>query len=167
MAVLQAEHAAGSSHPHRGRVKERGPGRAGFTLLEMLIAIGVMAIGLSSAAIAMQVGLRNLDLARTTTQVAQILQDQSEATRLLNWTALSSLPAEQALELPEHFDPERAETIQLQLTRRVESLPGLEDLKHITLEAEWRGIHGSPHTRSIHLRYARNGVFDYYYGTGS
>lgn len=134
-------------------------------MIEVVIAIAVMAIGLASAAITLQLGLRNLDVARTTTLVSEILQDQAEEIRLRNWASVSLLPANGELPLPQEFESTLAEEKNLRITCTTTDLPDYEGLKHITLTATWTDLGGRLHSRTVHLRYARNGVYDYYYGT--
>jgi prepilin-type N-terminal cleavage/methylation domain-containing protein len=167
MLSLQSAERGATTELRRKRRSARG-----FTLVEVLVAAALMGFGLAGAAICLQVGLRNLDVARNTTLVTQVLQDEAERLRLENWTAISALPAQAAIldPAPAHLAgtrfAEMAQAGRISVTRSVENVPGFADMKEIVLRAVWTDLGGS-HERIIRLRYAKGGVNDYYYGTSS
>lgn len=138
--------------------------RSGFSLIEVVIAAGVMALGLTSAAICLQIGLSNFDNARTSTTVTHILQDEAERIRLMNWSSIQNLPDKAELQVPSSFQSAIGDK-QIDVVRIVSDISGTTDLKQITLTGSWISVNGTEHSRIIHLRYAHGGLFDYYYGS--
>lgn len=61
----------------------------GFTIVEVVIAAGVMIFAISTSLIALQYGMRAIDNARYTTLAGQILQSQIEKLRLLSFLQLT------------------------------------------------------------------------------
>lgn len=146
---------------------------SGFTIVEVVIAAVIMAVGLTAAAICLQLGVRNYDTARKTSQVTQILQDEAERLRLLNWAAINQLPASASVinELPATFDIDPLQELLnnrgLQITRTVQDVPGYANMKQIVLSASWTGLGGTTHSRTLQFRYTEGGTSDYYYGTAN
>lgn len=130
-----------------------------------MIAAAVMGMGVASAFVTVQVGLNNLDNARVTALVAQVLQDEAERVRLLNWSAIDALPETAAISLPPQFENSIVGNGRLTLERVVTPVPGYADSREIELTASWKSISGTDHTRKLFLRYSRGGLYDYYYGT--
>ncbi len=144
-----------------------------------MVATFVLALGISSSILVIQSGFRALDTARNTTLAAQILQSEMERIRLLPWStssldasgnlkpSVSALTNDPDINLGGLF-PASATTDQLDrrftLARTVVNAPDRDDeMKIITLTITWRGIDGTLRTRSSSTRYAKNGLYDYYY----
>jgi prepilin-type N-terminal cleavage/methylation domain-containing protein len=138
--------------------------RSAFTIVEVMVSVAILALALAAGAVAIQVSLRGQDSARTTTFVSEILQDEAEQFRLLNWPKIEQLPTFSVIEPPPGFDPDFIATRKLILTRRVEDVSGVQDMKSITFTASWNGLYGGTFNKVLHLRYAREGAYDYYYG---
>lgn len=140
-------------------------------MVEVIVAAAILAVGLATSAICLQMGLRNLDTAQKMSMVTQALQDEAERLRLSNWALIGELPdsAEIQGSLPAKFSgTPLAEMIAdgtCVITRTVSDVDDFEDMKQITLTGTWVGIDGRERSRMIHLRYARGGTNDYYYGT--
>jgi hypothetical protein len=161
---------AASTFPRTGPV-------AGFTIAEVMVATFVLLLGICSAIFVIQAGFRALDTARNTTLAAQVLQSEMERIRLLPWNtsatevgpgrpSIATL-ANGTIDLRDLF-PAGATTDHLirrfTLTRTVTDVPDRGgEMKIITLTITWRGIDGMEHTRSSSTRYARHGLYDYYY----
>lgn len=154
--------------------------RAGFTIIEVTMATGVMLFGIASSILVIQSGFRAIDNARNTTLAAQILQSEMERIRLLPWDtdsldasgnrkpSISRLPAEPTeLDLKQIF-PAGATTDRLDnyfTTMRTCATVANTDgeIKQITITVTWTGLDGTSHTRSSSTHYAKNGLYDYYY----
>jgi prepilin-type N-terminal cleavage/methylation domain-containing protein len=144
---------------------------AGFTIVEVLFAVAIMAVGFAAIASCLQMSLKKLDTSRKTSLISQVLQDEVERLRLENWTALDELPASANINdsLPAQFaNTELADMIadgNLFITRTVQDLAGHDGIKHITVTASWTGADGVSRSRLYQFRYARGGISDYFYGT--
>lgn len=136
----------------------------GFTLVEVMVAIMVIGLGLTASTICLRMGMLQNDTARATTYVTQVLQDEAEQIRLLNWSALTNLSrsasftASDALQFPE-INPDN-----FSFKRIITDANGESGLKQIRLTAEWTGIRNDRHQLAMVFNYAENGMHDYYYG---
>lgn len=137
----------------------------GFSLVEVVMATMVMTLGLGSAIIGLQIGMRHLDLARTSTAVSQALQNEAERLRLMNWTAISGLPEVETIDQATTFSTEAILNGRLTMTRAVRDVDGFEDMKEIVLQGQWTSMDGRKHTRIYHFRYGKGGLYDYYYSS--
>lgn len=145
------------------------PGRpcGGFTIAEVMIASGVMLLGIVSAIFVIQAGFKSLDTARSITLASQVIQSEMERIRLLSWTAVAALPANETLDIQTILPPgETAQRIARRFTvkRSVTDVSGkVGSVREITLSVTWRGIDGTEHVRTTGTHYTRNGLYDYYY----
>jgi len=138
-------------------------GRSGFTLIEVALAATVLAFGLTMSIICIQIGLRDLDVARTSTAVSQVLQNEMERLRLEDWDGIAAMPPSGPLDLDATFLANSAMKGKIEFTRTVADVTGFADMKEIVLTANWRSIDGQVHSRSYRMRYGKGGLFDYYY----
>ncbi|MBC2602270.1 type IV pilus modification PilV family protein [Puniceicoccus vermicola] len=136
-------------------------GRQAFTLLEVMIALGIMAMALASASICLRMGMMQYDTARSTNYATQILQNEAERIRLLSWSEIENLPS------AARFSPIDRSNNKYQFKRILENYNGSDDIKRIWLIANWKGLKGEPHQLKITFNYARDGAFDYLYGSNS
>ena len=153
--------------------------RRGFTVLEVAMSAFVLAFGIVSSITTLQYGLRQVDLARSTTLAGQIVQSEIELLRLQNWAQIVALQTAQASPTtPTTIDTAASITSgsstpldatlttianRFACTRLIEDISGKADMKRVTLNATWTGVDGRPHQLSFQLRYARNGLSDYFY----
>jgi type II secretory pathway pseudopilin PulG len=162
--------------------KERGltlSGRfkAGFTIVEVAVAAGVMVLAISSALIVIQSGFRSLDTARKTTLAAQIIQSEMERIRMLSWSRVEDLmddPPQVDLTdiFPQNTEIERKVLAEMQRTfTATRSITALADYSNevveITVTIIWKGIDGVTHNRSTNTRYCKDGLYNYYYTLAS
>jgi prepilin-type N-terminal cleavage/methylation domain-containing protein len=68
------------------RRRARARGRQGFTLLEVVVAMGILATGLLAVAAAQLYAMRGGRSGRHTTDAAEIAQTQVEAFQRMDWT---------------------------------------------------------------------------------
>jgi type II secretory pathway pseudopilin PulG len=167
MDTCHNAHRPGAVHPARSGLRAR----AGFTLVEIMVASFVMLFAISSSIIVLQSGFRSLDTARKTTLASQIMQSEMERIRMLSWTSVSTLASE-GIELasifPQNTDLERAILAQMErtftATRTVTPLAAYSnEIVEISVAIDWRGIDGAPHHRSSSTRYCKNGLYAYYF----
>lgn len=124
----------------------------------------VMAFVLATAVIALQSGFKTIDVARGTTLASQIAQSEIERLRLMSWADISGLPSSGSVDLTTIFTTDPALAARFTVIRTVADVSGMAgDMKQITLDISWRSYDGRLHTRTFKTRYARNGLYDYYY----
>jgi two-component system response regulator DevR len=135
-------------------------GRSGFTLVEVMVAAFVLAFGIITAITTLQRGLQAIDTARNYTYATQLMQGELEGLRLHNWTQLEALQS--AGPAPILTDPAaisgRTAFTCIRTIRTVKP-----DMKEILLIATWRGYDGRSHTARLITRYAKHGLYDYFY----
>jgi len=143
----------------------------GFTIIEVALSTFVMAFGIATSIIAMQMGFRALDVARDSTLAAQIMQSEIERLRLLPWNNTSTaavdsireLPGEESVALTSMFTTSTKLAEKFTVTRRVADDSSRADVRYITLIVSWNSYDGRSHTRRFRTMYAKNGLYDYYY----
>jgi type II secretory pathway pseudopilin PulG len=137
----------------------------GFTLVEIVMSSVVLLLAIMGSIVALQVAYRELELARATGVVTQVMQSEAERLRLLNWAAISALPAEETINLSTAITSGTLLFGRLNVVRRVEDVADYANMKQIHLVAEWTSVDGRSHVRSLILRYSKGGLHDYYYGS--
>ncbi|HKB90803.1 MAG TPA: type II secretion system protein [Opitutaceae bacterium] len=139
----------------------------GFTLIEVMMAVIIMAFAISSSIPALQRGFLAIDVARNTTIGGQILQSMIEDIRLLNWSQVSALPASQAVAIDSSFTGYNVKAAALlshfSCTRTVTDVSGLTNVKSIVLTVTWTGYDNRAHSLNYNTYYAKNGISDYFY----
>lgn len=135
-----------------------------FSIAEVMMATFVLAFGITSSIVAIQMGFRNIDLARGTTIAAQIIQSEMERLRMMSFTTISALPATQTFDGATYFSTVSQIANRYTITREVtDDATYGSDVKNITVRVAWNTFDGRPHERSFTALYARNGLYDYYY----
>ena len=150
----------------------RRPRQRGFTMVEVMMAAIVMALGITTCITTLQYGMRAIDTARNMTLAAQIMQSEMEILRLQNWSQISALPASATLDSATSITSGTSTTLDSTLTaiaarftctRAVADIAGRSNIKLITLTVVWNGVDGRPHSLTYQTRYAKDGLADYYY----
>lgn len=157
-----------------GAARWRRSRRAGVTIVEVMVAAGVLVLAISSSIIVLQQGMRAIDTARYTTLAGQILQSQMEKLRLLTWTQLTNTTSGPVAFTT--FRPDLTSSTTAQLRRftaagttgrcamSIVDVPGAGGkMKSITLTATWTGINGQAHSLSYSTFYGKNGMSDSFY----
>ena len=138
--------------------------RRAFSILEVMSALAIMAFGLAAAISGMQIGLRNLDVARTSNAISQVMQTEAERIRMYNWDMVSGLPTEAtAVTIEQDLRTKALKNGNVSITRTVTTMANYNDtMKQIKLQATWRSIDGQRHDRIYWFLYVRGGLYDYY-----
>lgn len=152
---VQNAPAAPDSAPSLPRPAERA-----FTLVEVMLAAAVLAFGIVTAITTLQRGLQAIDTARNYTYAAQLMQGELEQLRLKNWSQLETLQTAGPAQITTDPAASSARTA-FQCVRTITSPKA--DLKEILLISTWRGYDGRAHTVRLITRYAKNGLYDYFY----
>lgn len=134
------------------------PGRNpfGFTIVEVMVAAAVLALGIASVITVSQRGLQALDNARHLTAASQLMQSEMERVRLMSWAQLQALQDTGETK----FSPESGAD-RYACTREIRDVR--VNMKEIILVATWRSYDGSSHTARLITRYGRTGLNDYFY----
>ncbi len=127
----------------------------GFTLVEVMVASTVLIFGIVSAITVSQRGLQALDTARNLTTASQLMQNEMERVRLLNWAQL------EALQQSGDNTVAHAGSGRFNCAREISDVK--TGMKEIRLITTWRGYDGRTHTARLITRYGRNGLNDYFY----
>jgi type IV pilus modification protein PilV len=145
-------------------VRTGSPRRAeacdGFTLLEVLVAAVVLALGITAAIGALQSGLQALDNARNYTTAAQLMQNEMERLRLKSWSQLQSMQ-DNGDTIVATNSTTKSGGEPFACTRTIRDLK--DDMKQIELVSSWRGYDGRPHSAQLVTRYSKTGLYDYLY----
>ncbi len=130
--------------------------RRGFTIVEVMVAAAVLALGITGVIIVSQRGLQALDTARHLSAASQLMQSEMERLRLLSWAQLQVLQdsGETAVAL-------EAAAGRFSCRREIRDVK--DAMKEITLVATWKGYDGRDHTARLITRYGRTGLNDYFY----
>lgn len=135
------------------------------------MAAFVMAFGIATSIIAMQMGFKSVDVARGTTLASQILQSEMERLRMMAWSnttaavdSITELPASETFDGSTYFSSNPAVANRYRITRTMTPDPTRpDDVVHITISVTWTSFDGRAHRRSFQSIYAKNGLYDYYY----
>lgn len=138
--------------------------RAGLSLIEVVAATCVLALALTTSIVVLQIGFRDVDVARTGTVVSQVMQSEVERLRALNWDGILALPESETVDLTEAHSSEAIAGGRLTVTRTVSDVAGFVNMKEIRIAGVWTAINGMTHTRTLIMRYGKGGLYDYYYG---
>lgn len=144
--------------------------QAGFTIIEVALATFVMALGITSSIIVMQMGFKALNIARDSTLAAQIMQSEIERIRLMPWAnasaavdSITEQPATESVSIASMFTSSPQIAAKFSVTRTVTADGSRPDVRYITLSVSWSASDGRTQTRSFTTMYCKNGLYDYYY----
>jgi Tfp pilus assembly protein PilV len=129
-------------------------------LVEVMLAAGVLILGITTAIVTLQRGLQSLDTARHLTFASQVMQSEFERLRLKNWTQLEALQNGTDHRVPVASAPGSTNS-SFSCVRTIRDLK--TDMKEIALVATWRGYDGREHRVSYLTRYGKSGLYDYFY----
>ena len=148
-----------STFPPTRPARRRASTRAGFTLVEVMLASVVLVLGITTAIVTLQRGLQALDTARHMTHASQVMQSEMERLRLKSWAQIQAL--QDAKDTAVTVTAAAGLSTTFRCTRDIRDLK--TDMKEITLESVWNGYDGRPHTVRYVTRYGKTGLYDYFY----
>jgi type II secretory pathway pseudopilin PulG len=130
--------------------------RRSFTIVEVMVAAALLALGFAGVVTASQQGLQALDTARRLGAASQLMQSEMERLRMMSWVQLQALQdfGQATVNLERAADRYACQ-------RDIRDLK--VNMKEITLVATWKGFDGRPHTARLITRYGRTGLNDYFY----
>lgn len=130
--------------------------RRSFTIVEVMVAAAILALGIVGVITTSQQGLQALDSARRLSAASQLMQSEMERLRLMSWTQLQALQDSGQTTVALERTADR-----YSCRREIRDLK--VNMKEITLVADWKGFDGRPHTARLITRYGRTGLNDYFY----
>jgi len=132
------------------------PRRRAFTIVEVMVAASVLALGIIGVITVSQRGLQALDTARNLSSASQLMQSEMERLRLMSWAQLQVLQDSGETGVALEGPPGR-----YACTRQISDVK--LNMKEITLVATWKGYDGRGHTARLITRYGKTGLNDYFY----
>ncbi len=133
-----------------------------FTLVEVAMAVIVLALALTTSLTAMQRAFLQFDAARNLEIAANILQCEMEKQRLMNWTAINNAGYVPVIDASFARNP--AIGGRFTLSRTVATLASRSgQMVQITLTVRWRGYDARTLTRSYTTYYTQGGLYEYFY----
>ena len=122
--------------------------RAGFSMIEMMFAMAILAAGLLAMLTAQIHALRQGKYGRHTTEAMQIARDQMELLTRLPWDAPTAQPqawtAPAAVVLTFQNDQGAVQQQQFNVSYRITSAPFNSDLRTIDVDVQWNEAEAPP-----------------------
>ena len=137
--------------------------RSGYTIVEVMMAVFVMAFALATSLTTLQRGFFALDNARSTTLAAQIMQSTMENLRLQNWSQVAAYDKEQKVDIGTIFGSQLPPAKEFSCVLQVEDAPSQIDMKQLTVVVTWKGLDERYHSLNSVSYYGKNGLYDYFY----
>ena len=119
----------------------------------------VLILAITTSITTLQRGFQALDTARQTTLASQVMQSELERLRLKNWAQLQAL--QESTDTVVSLGGRAGAGANFQCRRQIRDLKS--DMKEVALVATWNGYDGRPHELRLVTRYARSGLYDYFY----
>ena len=138
--------------------------RTGFTLVEVMFGLTIVAVGFIGMVEGMVVGYEMLETAHQQTLAAQIMQGEVEYLRMQPWSTISSLTSASATSLSNYteFSGTSLATVTsgttLKFARSVASTDPHTNLRQITMTVSWTSLTGKTHSRSCSAYIGKYGL---------
>jgi Tfp pilus assembly protein PilV len=144
-----------------------GASKGGFSLVEVMVAFAVLILCICGSLTILTKGFLTIDTARCSTLAGQIMQSRIETLRLMNWTQIQGQAAKTFTQAElQNLVPADAASLITRFGVRQEIVDDVaREMRTVTLTVTWRDIGGAGHTRQYTMRYAHNGLYDYYIRT--
>lgn len=126
------------------------------------MAVMVMALVLASAFAVFRRNVHVVETARNVTIAGQIMQTELERLRMKDWATVGAL-TDGSVAIDSAFTSNPVIGNRFSMNRTVTSPKA--DMLQIVLAVSWQASLGQVHTRSYTIRYARYGMYDYFYNT--
>jgi prepilin-type N-terminal cleavage/methylation domain-containing protein len=134
----------------------------GFTLVEVMVSMFLMATVFTAAFGAYFLGMRMVDDAREELRASQIIQSEMEALRSLNWTDLDALPSVAPLQPTGYLISQFSK--QYLSYRQVSNISGSEGTqKRVIVYVYWKNSRGVYTFQIANTIFTKGGLNDYYY----
>lgn len=133
-----------------------------FTIVEVTMAVFILALALTTSLAALQRAFLQLDTARNLEIAANMLQCEMEKERLFTWAEASN--GSYAPVIDPSFSRNAAIGGRFTLSRSLATLAGHSgQVLQITLTVTWRGYDGRSLSRTYTSYYTQGGLYAYFY----
>lgn len=138
-----------------------GESRDGYTLVEVIVAIGIFALVIAGGIAGVRMGFEIVDNSRHQTRVSQILQSEVESLRSFSWSKLKQLPSNSEVDINPQFSTSAYDAYTVDRNIYADS----STLRRVELIVRYQTRSG----KEVELKYltffTEGGVNDYYYRT--
>jgi Tfp pilus assembly protein PilV len=152
----------GSRGPGHGPIGRAAGGASGFTLVEVIMSVFVLALAITTSITVLQRAYNNYDSARNLEVASRILQAEMEKQRLLTWSQVSDANYTPVLDTVFSGNPAVAGRFQLTRAAPVYIANRANKLLQITLTVTWRNYDGRAQQRSLSTYYGNGGLYTYF-----
>lgn len=131
---------------------------AGFTLIEIMVSMALMAIVFTAAFGTHFLAMRMIEDSRDQIRASQIIQSELEAMRTMNWSDIEALDGKST------FAP-RGQFVQVfadRYTAEREVKPISSSQKEVIIRVSWN-VRGKTYFQIFNTVFTRNGLNDYHY----
>jgi Tfp pilus assembly protein PilV len=136
----------------------------GLTIIEVAMAVIVLAMAITTSISALQRAFLELDTARNLEIAGNILQCEMEKERLFDWIQASDASYLPVIDVSFAGNPAIAG--RFTLSRTLVTLTGHSgQMVQITLTVRWRSLDGHSLSRSYTTYYGQGGLYAYFHGT--
>ncbi len=142
--------------------KSGGAPKPGTTLLEVLIAMVILAMVIGSSMVSLGYGFTRIENARHATRISQVLQTEMETLRSMSWEEMQEMITAEGnpSTFTPHFQDNEDRIKDLVATRTFKTVK--TDMLEITLTATWKDSKNTEHDLSYVTWYGKEGLSDYY-----
>jgi len=134
----------------------------GFTIFEVVLAVAVLALAITTAIAAMQRAFLALDTARNLETAGGIMQCELEKERLFSWNQVTDATYLPVIDTSFTRNPSTAGRFTLSRSL-VTVAQHSGQMVQITLTVNWRSYDGRNLSRSYTTYYGQNGLHAYFY----
>ena len=135
-------------------------GKDGFTLVEVMVSMFLMATVFTAAFGSYFLGMRIIEDARDQVRASQIIQTELERLRTTNWEQLEALPPIALVPIDKDFASNTGK--QYLALRLIENITGYPQ-KSVVVGVYWRNSRGFYTRQIFNTVFTQNGLNDYYY----